>query len=70
MARVRALLRRTGQGSPGPFRFSDGGLDLDLLDRVWGAGYEGDVDVLPTEEYALAPGVMRNREGRRPNHEA
>jgi len=84
MARVRALLRRTGQGSPGPFRFSDGGLDIDLsshtiargdkeihltrtewslvealaqhpgkllthswlLDRVWGAGYEGDVDVL------------------------
>jgi len=84
MARVRALLRRTGQGSPGPFRFSDGTLDIDLsrhtivrngaevrltktewslvealaqhpgkllthnwlLDRVWGAGYEGDVDVL------------------------
>jgi two-component system KDP operon response regulator KdpE len=84
MARVRALLRRTGQGSPGPFRFGDGGLDIDLsshtivrngaevrltktewslvealaqhpgkllthnwlLDRVWGAGYEGDVDVL------------------------
>ena len=84
MARVRALLRRTGQGSPGPFRFSDGGLDIDLsshtitrngaevrltktewslvealaqhpgkllthnwlLDRVWGPGYEGDVDVL------------------------
>jgi two-component system KDP operon response regulator KdpE len=84
MARVRALLRRTGQGSPGPLRFSDGGLDIDLsshtitrggkeihltrtewslvealaqhpgkllthswlLDRVWGAGYEGDVDVL------------------------
>jgi two-component system KDP operon response regulator KdpE len=84
MARVRALLRRTGQGSPGPLRFSDGSLDIDLsshtitrggreihltrtewslvealaqhpgkllthgwlLDRVWGAGYEGDVDVL------------------------
>jgi two-component system, OmpR family, KDP operon response regulator KdpE len=84
MARVRALLRRTGQGSPGPFRFTDGSLDIDLsnhtiarngvevrltktewslvealaqhpgkllthswlLDRVWGAGYEGDVDVL------------------------
>jgi two-component system KDP operon response regulator KdpE len=84
MARVRALLRRTGQGSPGPFRFSDGTLDIDLsghtivrngaevrltktewslvealarhpgkllthgwlLDRVWGNGYEGDVDVL------------------------
>jgi two-component system KDP operon response regulator KdpE len=84
MARVRALLRRTGQGSPGPLRFSDGTLDIDLsshtitrggkeihltrtewslvealaqhpgkllthswlLDRVWGAGYEGDVDVL------------------------
>ena len=84
MARVRALLRRTGQGSPGPLRFSDGGLDIDLsshtitrggkeihltrtewslvealaqhpgkllthswlLDRVWGAGYEDDVDVL------------------------
>ncbi|HEY2668268.1 MAG TPA: response regulator transcription factor [Actinomycetota bacterium] len=84
MARVRALLRRTGQGSPGPFRFRDGTLDIDLsshtivrngqevrltktewslvealaqhpgkllthswlLDRVWGAGYEGDVDVL------------------------
>jgi two-component system KDP operon response regulator KdpE len=84
MARVRALLRRTGQGSPGPFRFSDGNLEIDLsrhtvirgdreihltrtewslvetlaqhpgkllthswlLDRVWGAGYEDDVDVL------------------------
>lgn len=84
MARVRALLRRTGQGSPGPLRFTDGTLDIDLsshtiarngvevrltktewslvealaqhpgkllthswlLDRVWGAGYEGDVDVL------------------------
>jgi two-component system KDP operon response regulator KdpE len=84
MARVRALLRRTGQGSPGPLRFSNGTLDIDLsshtivrngaevrltktewslvealaqhpgkllthswlLDRVWGAGYEGDVDVL------------------------
>jgi two-component system KDP operon response regulator KdpE len=84
MARVRALLRRTGQGSPGPFRFREGNLDIDLsnhtiargdteihltktewllletlaqhpgkllthswlLDRVWGTGYEGDVDVL------------------------
>ncbi|MEA2504450.1 MAG: two-component system, OmpR family, operon response regulator KdpE [Actinomycetota bacterium] len=85
MARVRALLRRTGgQGTPGPFRFNDGDLSIDLsrhtiarggaeihltktewslvealaqhpgkllthgwlLDRVWGNGYEGDVDVL------------------------
>jgi two-component system KDP operon response regulator KdpE len=85
MARVRALLRRGGgQGTPGPFRFSDGDLEIDLanhtvtrnggevrltrtewslvealaqhpgkllthdwlLDRVWGTGYEGDVDVL------------------------
>lgn len=85
MARVRALLRRTGgQGSPGPFRFATGDLELDvsnhrvtrngtevrltrtewslvealaqhpgkllthdwLLRRVWGSGYEGDVDVL------------------------
>ena len=86
MARVRALLRRsgTGPGSPGPQRFRDGDLAIDLshraiargdeeihltrtewslvetlaqhpgkllthdwlLERVWGAGYEGDVDVL------------------------
>jgi two-component system KDP operon response regulator KdpE len=85
MARVRALLRRTGgQGTPGPFHFKDGDLSIDLsshtiarggaeihltktewslveafakhpgkllthswlLDRVWGNGYEGDVDVL------------------------
>jgi len=84
MARVRALLRRAGQGSPGPTLFRDGELKIDLtsrrvsrageeirltrtewslveslaqhpgkllthdwlLDRVWGAGYEGDVDVL------------------------
>jgi len=84
MARVRALLRRAGQGSPGPTLFRDGELEIDLtsrrvsrageeirltrtewslveslaqhpgkllthdwlLDRVWGAGYEGDVDVL------------------------
>jgi len=31
MARVRALLRRTGgQGSPGPFRFADGDVEIDL----------------------------------------
>ena len=85
MARVRALLRRSGgQGSPGPLEFRSGDLSIDLsshrisrngqqirltktewslvealaqhpgkllthgwlLDRVWGAGYEGDVDVL------------------------
>ena len=85
MARVRALLRRTGaQGSPGPLLFREGDLEIDLsshritragdeirltrtewqlvealaqhpgkllthdwiLARVWGAGYEGDVDVL------------------------
>jgi two-component system KDP operon response regulator KdpE len=84
MARVRALLRRSGQGSPGPTLFRDGDLDIDLtthrvtragaeirltktewslvetmaqhpgkllthdwlLDRVWGAGYEGGLDVL------------------------
>jgi len=85
MARVRALLRRSGgQGSPGSLEFRSGDLSIDLsshrisrngaeirltktewslvealaqhpgkllthgwlLDRVWGAGYEGDVDVL------------------------
>jgi two-component system KDP operon response regulator KdpE len=85
MARVRALLRRSGgQGSPGPLEFRSGGLSIDLsshhitrdgaeirltktewslvetlarhpgkllthawlLDRVWGSGYEGDVDLL------------------------
>ena len=85
MARVRALLRRSGgKGSPGPLEFRSGDLSIDLsshrisrngaeirltktewslvealaqhpgkllthgwlLDRVWGAGYEGDVDVL------------------------
>ena len=84
MARVRALLRRSGQGSPGPMLFCDGDLEIDLtthrvtragtevrltrtewslvetlaqhpgkllthnwlLERVWGAGYEGGIDVL------------------------
>jgi two-component system KDP operon response regulator KdpE len=85
MARVRALLRRSGgRGSPGPLEFRSGNLSIDLsshrvsrdgeeirltrtewslvealarhpgkllthgwlLEHVWGAGYEGDVEVL------------------------
>jgi two-component system KDP operon response regulator KdpE len=38
MARVRALLRRTGQGTPGPFRFTDGDLGIDLSSHTIARG--------------------------------